>query len=165
MQASKTDEVFVNSDTVPPEDVSAIVNRYNGFHDSFIRALEIESTDRYLSAASTDRIIGGEFKVRIEFSCPDFKVNVSRPTRIVEGTFSGVRSIIFDFRVVQGESCDWTIVSLNFEPEDDSRWSLRVIYNFLDSEKKWSERDVRLFSFSGVRFREFDRPEMIEPSK
>lgn len=138
------------------QDIEGVLEKYNFFHDGFIKKICIKSLDNF--DADKGRDLLGDFEVEIDFAyC--YAENLPY-NYIVKVHFKGVHNIYCDFRGIG--SIEWDILSVDIENNDniskDGRFLFKVTLVYWNNEKEVTgEKIYPLFTFDKVRF--------IEPKK
>ncbi len=139
-----------------------ILDRFNGFHDGFIRRIDIVSRDRFeeIGVQSAD----GVYDVRIEFAhynYPDGDEPFHPVDQIIEAKFSDVQDVYVDLaREYLGSSITALYIETdhrrrNLLPDAEDclglHWGRQ---RYVEDERRFDYRKVRLFTFSDAVFRE-----------
>jgi hypothetical protein len=153
---------------VAPEDAADAVERFNAFHDGFIREVSLRSRDRFSGEESDPFSLGhhctGEFDAVIDFAHYNYGGRIQPLERVVRGRFMDVMDFRLDLHGVKPE--DWPIRSVEIEPAtrthprrgEEGCFRLRITWSHLDGEA-WSSRSEELFSFLRGEFEEHDETE------
>jgi hypothetical protein len=143
-------------------DGQRVLDRFNGFHDGFIRRIDIVSRDRFeeIGVQSAD----GVYDVTIEFAhynYPDGDEPFHPVDQIIEAKFSSVEDVYVDLaREYLGNSITALYIeaghrcrSLLPDAEDclGLHWGR---HRYVEDERRFDYRKVRLFTFSDAVFRE-----------
>lgn len=135
---------------------------FNGFHDGFIRRIEIESRDGM--AEDRSQSCTGVFDVTIDFAHYNYRKGeepLQPYDRIVRAEFRNVQDVSCDFR--EGFTGN-TIIRLSVvdasrrkggETGTEECLSLRLGRNFyLEQERRYEFREAQLFTFTEAEFGE-----------
>ena len=154
-----------------PADAEEVIEYFNGFHDGFIKRLEVTSRDTFALAEPGDPSIAheltGKFDVKIDIAHYNYGVDGLQPfDRAIRCGFFDVHDLCLDLRGV-GES-DWPIkvveieaaagqesgAELNAEASSDRRFALVFHWSHL-VDNQWSTRSAQLLTFAAAEFEEF----------
>lgn len=150
-----------------PDRASDLIERFNAFHDGFIKRLSLESRDRFSKVGPELHAIGhevtGAFDAVVEFAHYNYGETLEPPQRVVRGRFEGVRDFRLDLR--GWGASDWPIQYVAIEPArrdageggDEPCFRLSVTWSHLNGNE-WTHRTAELFTFRRARFDEFDAP-------
>ncbi len=144
------------------EEASAAIDVFNGFHDGFMKRIEILSQDRIQSDRS--QTCSGEFDVEIDFAHYNYESGgtpLQAYDRLVRTWFQRVQDLYLDLQ--QGFVGN-TIQVLRAHAGNrrvggstalEDCICLRLNRQFLFEEsRKWETRETQLFTFSAATFTE-----------
>ena len=144
------------------EEATAAVEFFNGFHDGFMKRIEISSRDEITE--DLGQTCSDVFDVEIHFAHYNYRahgVPLQPHTRIIRAIFEGVQDIALDLnRGFVGNS----ITFIEIEAAErvaggttsrEPCLELKLGRNFLrEPERHWEPRVATLFSFARAVFRE-----------
>ncbi len=148
-----------------PARAADLIERFNAFHDGFIKRISLESRDRFSKVGPELHAIGhevtGAFDAIVEFAHYNYGETLEPLERVVRGRFEGVRDFRLDL-TGWGPS-DWPIQYVTIEPArrdggevgDERCFGLSVTWSHLEGDA-WTHRTAELFTFRRARFEEFD---------
>ena len=138
-----------------PEEATAILAYFNGFHDGFIRQLTLNSYD-YFERRGVQACSG---RLDLELVIAHYNYREGEPSadQLVLAHFTHVR----DLRAhMPGKAAEWTITNAHFEhgvrPSDlteEPCFHARFLQNRLD-EDQWVHHQALGFSFREAEFQE-----------
>lgn len=130
------------------EDAKKILERYNKFHDGFIKSFNFCSQDYFDSD-----------KNLISFGLTDIDINFAH-CNYSEGNPPYNKMICASFKEVQGLSIsfpeikcgDWTIYSMDFI-KNDKGFVIKITFDFFDTKKNmWTKLESISFAFKEADF-------------
>ena len=140
-----------------PEEATAIVEYFNGFHDGFIKQLTLSSYD-YFERRGVQACSG---RLDLEMVIAHYNYREGEPPadQLVHASFRHVRNLQVD---MPGKVADWTIMNVHFErgvrPSDlaeEPCFYARLLQNRLD-DGRWVHYQALGFSFQEAQFYEPD---------
>ena len=139
-------------------DADQILEHFNGFHDGFIKRLEVTSRDRFSIVEPGDPAIAheltGRFDAVIDIAHYNYPVGALQPfDQAIRCRFADVRDLCLDLRGV-GES-NWPIkvVEIDAAADDPARFTLVFHWSHLVNNE-WSTRSAQLMTFTTAEFEE-----------
>ena len=134
-------EFYINS----IKNTSEVLEYFNGFHDSFIKAITIRSLDEI--TPDKNQICTGLFDITLTIA--HYNYNKGKPpfNQLVQLNFSDSRNINMNFHNIG--SCDWNIDSIEIKKTKESL--LCVLQRNIFNGKKWTKQQHNLFLFSDVK--------------
>ena len=147
-------------------DAEAALERFNYFHDGFIKRVELVSRDRFEQngPAYTDRahVCTGSFGVTLEIAHYNYDQGNQPYNRLIRCRFEDVQSFLLDLRAHQLH--DWPITRLDIAEVGRSRMGVpggsetalevRLLRPRLVDGSRWESQAHTLFSFARAEFEE-----------
>jgi hypothetical protein len=144
----------------------AVLERFNYFHDGFIKRVELLSHDRFEQngPAYTDRahICTGSFEVILEIAHYNYGPGDQPYNRLIKCRFEDVQGFLLDLRTHQLH--DWPITRVDIAEVGRSRMGVpgrseqalevRLVRPRLVDGSRWESQEHTLFSFARAEFEE-----------
>ncbi len=142
---------------VSESDAHIIEERFNGFHDAYFSRIEISSADKFQEDGS--HLHTGELTLILEICHNNYDAAAHGRSRIVRGTFQGVRDIALIFR---GHIVEWSIYALSFHAvkrvsecgDSEPCLQARLVTSIYDPETGWGQVENDIFTFKIGSFEE-----------
>lgn len=134
-----------------PEDAALAVERFNAFHDGFIRELVLTSHDSFVDRHTHDTT--GRLDLRLLFAHSNYDEGRPPFDQLVEVTFYDVRELAVSF---SGRPTDWPIDRLDLSVADADRLAARLAQPRLIDGTRWERVEAMAFTFSRARFEEVE---------
>ncbi|HSE87649.1 MAG TPA: hypothetical protein VLJ79_15605 [Candidatus Binatia bacterium] len=137
------------------EQAGVVVEYFNGFHDGFIRRLNLLSHDTFEDRDT--HVTTGRLDLEILFAHSNYRDGVPPFDQVVAARFNQVRDLRMN---VTGLSADWPITNFYFETaapptsSDGSRLRARLIQPRLIDNSRWEHVEALTFSFHSAEFSE-----------
>jgi hypothetical protein len=150
---------------VTAEDAASVIERFNAFHDGFIKEVSLRSRDWFSSEGPDPWDLGhnctGAFDAVIDFAHYNYGGTIQPLDRIVRARFVDVSDFRLDLRGVKPG--DWPIQYVAIEGATRARpqggeeacFRLHITWSHFDGEA-WGSRSEELFTFRQAEFQEED---------
>lgn len=142
------------------QDIDKILNKFNHFHDSFIREILIKNIDHF---DSNGRDCTGDFEISISFIHSNYDEGKHPYNQMIRAIFKSIKDINFDFRGIDPIEWDIEFVDIEQRREEnfkDSYFTFNIILpQFIREESnKLGEKKYNLFLFKEAEFEELPSP-------
>lgn len=144
-------------------DAERMLDRFNSFHDGFVKRVELVSHDRFdqFGPEYTDRcqVCSGLFDAVLEFAHYNYDMDRQPADRVVSCRFEEVKEFRLDLR---GNTLhDWVVhgvrineVSRPGQGEPETALELLLTRSVLVDNERWEQREEALFSFRRAEIEE-----------
>jgi len=147
----------------PGDDPTRVIERYNAFHDGFVRSIALASRDRFTRVGPRTWDVAhettGQFAAVIEFAHYNYGGGIQPLDGVVRATFRGVRDFALDLRGFR--SYEWPLKLVAIEPATrdveavrappEPCFALTLTWSHIEGTT-WSSTPQRLFSFTHATF-------------
>jgi hypothetical protein len=147
--------VHVDRVVASPEEVEAVLDYFNGFHDGFIKRLTLISHD-YFEARGV-QVCSGRLDLELEIAHYNYRDGEPPADQVVQARFTHVRHLHTD---MPGNRPEWSLVNVYFEPgtrqtagTEEPCFHARFLQNRLGQEG-WVPYQALHFSFREAAFRD-----------
>jgi hypothetical protein len=138
------------------DDAERMVERFNGFHDGFIKRVELVSHDRFdqFGPDFTDRcqVCTGLFDAVLDFAHYNYDRDRQPVDRLVSCRFEAVKGFHLDLR--NTELHDWVVNGVRINETSrpgpqgpETALKFHVTRSVLVDGERWEQREEALFSF------------------
>ena len=151
--------MHTNRVVATPEDAEAVLEYFNGFHDGFIKQLNLLSHD-YFEARGT-QVCSGRLDLDLTIAHYNYRTGEPPADQLIHARFAHVRHLHAD---MPGNPAEWSLVNVYFERgtrpttwTEEPCFYARFVQNRLD-EDRWVHYPALRFSFREAEFRELPAP-------